>query len=266
MIPLFHKLIHFVASIGASVRKKISYIGKFMRLLMQVVLQLPYACRNMSLTLKQIHILGNYSVLIICVSGFFVGLVLALQGYYVLNRYGSEQILGLMVSLSLLRELGPVVSALLYAGRAGTALTAEIGLMKQGEQLTALEMMAINPISYILAPRFWAGVFTLPILAALFSAVGILGGYVVAVLLVGTDIGAFWSHMQAGISFEKDVLNGLLKALIFAVITNMVALYQGYYAKPTPEGVSKATTSTVVWSSLLILGFDFLLTAILFVN
>ncbi|MFM2344776.1 MAG: hypothetical protein RLZZ210_1388 [Pseudomonadota bacterium] len=266
MHKVFHKIVHAIATIGAKVRKKISHIGKFILLLLQVMCQLPYAIRNFGLTLKQIHLLGNYSVVIITVSGFFVGLVLALQGYYVLNRYGSEQILGLMVGLSLLRELGPVVAALLYAGRAGTALTAEIGLMKQGEQLTALEIMAINPIAYILAPRFWAGVITLPILAALFSAVGVIGGYVVSVLLIGVDVGAFWSHMQAGISFEKDVLNGLLKALIFAVLTNMIALYQGYYTKPTPEGVSKSTTSTVVWSSLLILGFDFLLTAILFVN
>jgi phospholipid/cholesterol/gamma-HCH transport system permease protein len=266
MHKVFHKIVHAIATIGAKVRKKISHIGKFILLLLQVMCQLPYAIRNFGLTLKQIHLLGNYSVVIITVSGFFVGLVLALQGYYVLNRYGSEQILGLMVGLSLLRELGPVVAALLYAGRAGTALTAEIGLMKQGEQLTALEIMAINPIAYILAPRFWAGVITLPILAALFSAVGVIGGYVVSVLLIGVDVGAFWSHMQAGISFEKDVLNGLLKAFIFAVLTNMIALYQGYYTKPTPEGVSKSTTSTVVWSSLLILGFDFLLTAILFVS
>jgi len=255
-----------IEAIGHTVLENIWHIGRFMRLMLNLIMQLPYCLRKIQLTIKQIHILGNYSVIIIVVSGFFVGLVLALQGYYTLSKYGSQQILGLMVGLSLVRELGPVVAALLYAGRAGTALTAEIGLMKQGEQLMALDIMAVNPVSYILAPRFWAGIFTMPILASLFSAVGIIGGYVIAVLFIGVDAGAFWTHMQEGINFRHDVLNGLLKALIFGILTNQVALYQGYYAKPTPEGVAKATTSTVVWSSLLILGFDFLLTAILFVR
>jgi phospholipid/cholesterol/gamma-HCH transport system permease protein len=254
------------AKIGRVFRLMLISIGSFVRFLWLILKHTPAAMIKPQRIIKQIYILGNRSLLIISVSGFFVGLVLALQGYYVLNRYGSEQILGLMVGLSLLRELGPVVAALLYAGRAGTALTAEIGLMKQGEQLLALEMMAVNPLSYILAPRFIAGMISLPILAALFSAIGIFGGYVIAVPFIGVDVGSFWSHMQFGISFEKDVLNGLFKSIIFAILINHVALYQGYTCKPTPEGVSYATTKTVIWSSLMVLCCDFLLTAIFFVN
>ncbi len=254
------------AKMGRYIRLFIIAIGVFAKFLFLILKNIPIAITKPQRIIKQIYILGNRSLLIIAVSGFFVGLVLALQGYYVLNRYGSEQILGLMVALSLLRELGPVVAALLYVGRAGTALTAEIGLMKQGEQLLALEMMAVNPLSFILAPRFIAGIISLPILAALFSAVGVIGGYVIAVPFIGVDTGSFWSHMQFGISFEKDVLNGLFKSIVFAVLVNHVALYQGYTCKPTPEGVSYATTKTVIWGSLLVLGFDFLLTAILFVN
>jgi len=220
--------------------------------------------RRPRLVIKQIHFLGNYSLVIIAVSGLFVGFVLGLQGYYTLNRYGSEQALGLLVALSLVRELGPVVAALLFAGRAGTSLTAEIGLMKAGEQLTAMEMMAIDPLRYVVAPRFWAGIISMPILAAIFSAVGILGGYIVGVLLIGVDAGAFWSQMQGGVDVWKDVGNGVVKSIVFGFAVTFIALYQGYEAQATPEGVSRATTRTVVFGSLAVLGLDFLLTALMF--
>jgi phospholipid/cholesterol/gamma-HCH transport system permease protein len=232
----------------------------FARLLGQVgiVVDRPALVRD------QIHFLGNYSLAIISVSGLFVGFVLGLQGYYTLQRYGASEALGLLVALSLVRELGPVVSALLFAGRAGTSLTAEIGLMKAGEQLSAMEMMAIDPVRRILAPRFWAGVITLPLLSAVFSAVGVMGGWVVGVLMIGVDAGAFWSQMQGGVDVLRDVGNGVVKSVVFGFTVSFVALYQGYVAQPTPEGVSLATTRTVVTASLSVLALDFVLTALMF--
>ncbi len=212
----------------------------------------------------QIFSLGNYSLAIIAVSGLFVGFVLGLQGYYTLQRYGSSEALGLLVALSLVRELGPVITALLFAGRAGTALTAEIGLMKAGEQLSAMEMMAVDPIRRILAPRLWGGVIAMPLLAAVFSAVGIAGGWMVGVLMIGIDAGSFWSQMQGGVDVWRDVGNGVIKSMVFGVTVTFVALYQGFEAQPTPEGVSRATTRTVVVASLAVLGLDFLLTAWMF--
>jgi phospholipid/cholesterol/gamma-HCH transport system permease protein len=212
----------------------------------------------------QIHFIGNYSLVIIAVSGMFVGFVLGLQGYNTLNRYGSEQALGLLVALSLVRELGPVVTALLFAGRAGTSLTAEIGLMKAGEQLAAMEMMAVNPMERVLAPRFWAGVIAMPVLAAIFSAVGVIGGYIVGVQLIGVDEGAFWSQMQSGVDIWDDIGNGVIKSVVFGFAVSFTALYQGYEAKPTPEGVARATTRTVVIASLVVLWLDFILTAFMF--
>jgi phospholipid/cholesterol/gamma-HCH transport system permease protein len=210
------------------------------------------------------HFIGNYSLVIIVVSGLFVGFVLGLQGYNTLQRYGSEQALGLLVALSLVRELGPVITALLFAGRAGTSITAEIGLMKAGEQLSAMEMMAVSPVARVLAPRFWAGVFAMPILAAMFSAVGVFGGYIVGVVLIGVDEGAFWSQMQNGVDWIEDVGNGVLKSIVFGVAVTFIAVFEGYDAKPTPEGVSHATTRTVVTSSLAVLALDFVLTALMF--
>jgi len=193
-----------------------------------------------------------------------VGFVLSLQGYYILQRYGSAEALGLMVSLSLMRELGPVVTALLFAGRAGTALTAEIGLMKAGEQISVMEMMAVDPIERVLAPRFWAGVFVMPLLAATFSAMGIFGGWIVGVLLIGVDGGAFWSQIQGGVDVFKDLGNGVVKSFVFGVAVTFIALLQGYNAQATPEGVAKATTRTVVMASLTVLALDFILTAMMF--
>jgi phospholipid/cholesterol/gamma-HCH transport system permease protein len=256
----------FFIPIGAAVRRSIAGLGHATRMFLTVLGLSPALLRRFRLVTDQVFFVGNLSLVIIAVSGLFVGFVLGLQGYYTLNRYGSEQALGLLVALSLVRELGPVVTALLFAGRAGTSLTAEIGLMKAGEQLTAMEMMAVNPLQRVVAPRFWAGVIAMPVLAAIFSAVGILGGYVVGVQLIGVDAGAFWSQMQGGVDVRADVLNGVIKSFIFGIAVTFIALYQGFEAKPTPEGVSRATTRTVVIASLAVLGLDFLLTALMFSN
>jgi len=224
----------------------------------------PASLRRLHLVLAQIHAIGNYSVVIIAASGLAVGFVLGLQGYYTLSRYGAAESLGLLVALSLVRELGPVVTALLFAGRAGTSLTAEIGLMKAGEQLAAMEMMAIDPRQRVLAPRLLGGIVAMPLLAAMFSAVGIFGGYVVGVLMIGIDPGQFWSQMQAGVDVWDDVGNGIIKSLVFGVTCTFVALYEGYEADATPEGVAQATTRTVVISSLAVLLLDFVLTAVMF--
>ena len=252
------------ADVGFATRSQLADIGYAARFFWRLVGLLGPSLRRFSLVRDQIHFLGNYSLAIIAVSGLFVGFVLALQGYNILQRYGSAEAVGMMVALSLLRELGPVVTALLFAGRAGTALTAEIGLMKAGEQLAAMEMMAVSPVRRILAPRFWAGVITMPLLAAVFSAVGVIGGWVVGVLLIGVDGGAFWGQMQGGVDWWDDLANGVLKSLVFGFAVSFIALYQGYTAKPTPEGVSRATTRTVVVASLAVLGLDFLLTASMF--
>jgi phospholipid/cholesterol/gamma-HCH transport system permease protein len=253
-----------ISAIGRTVIGSFGTLGYAARMFVRLVLEFFPLLRRPRLVTKQIHFLGNYSLLIIAVSGLFVGFVLGLQGYYTLNRYGSEQALGLLVALSLVRELGPVVTALLFAGRAGTSLTAEIGLMKAGEQLTAMEMMAVDPLRVIVAPRFWGGIIAMPALAAIFSAVGVIGGYVVGVLMIGVDSGAFWSQMQGGVDVWRDVGNGVIKSVVFGFAVTFIALFQGYEAQPTPEGVSRATTKTVVYGSLAVLGLDFLLTALMF--
>lgn len=231
---------------------------------MRLLALLPATLARPALVRDQVHFLGNYSLGIIAVSGLFVGFVMALQGYYTLQGFGSTEALGQLVALSLLRELGPVITALLFAGRAGTSLTAEIGLMRAGEQLSAMEMMAVDPVRRILAPRFWAGIVAMPVLAAVFSAVGVLGGWVVAVPLIGIDAGSFWSQMQGGVDVFRDVGNGILKSIAFGFTVTFVALLQGYTAKPTLEGVSRATTRTVVAASLSVLALDFVLTALMF--
>jgi phospholipid/cholesterol/gamma-HCH transport system permease protein len=254
----------FFQNVGASSRETLAGLGYGARLFLRILASSGTAFARFRLTTAQIHFLGNYSLAIIGISGLFVGFVLGLQGYYTLSRYGAAESLGLLVALSLVRELGPVVTALLYAGRAGTSLTAEIGLMKAGEQLSAMEMMAVNPVARILAPRFWGGVIAMPVLAAIFSALGIIGGYVVGVMLIGIDSGGFWSQMQSGVDVLQDVGNGVIKSVVFGVAVTFIALLQGYACKPTPEGVSRATTRTVVISSLAVLGLDFVLTALMF--
>ena len=242
----------------------LGHIGRGHLLLFSILGGIPPLARRPGLLIAQVHAVGVLSMLIIAVSGTFVGMVLGLQGYYILSQFGAEQTLGVMVAASLVRELGPVVAALLFAGRAGSALTAEIGLMGATEQLSGLEMMAVNPVKRILAPRFLAGLLSMPLLAAIFSALGVMGGYFVGVGLLGVDDGAFWSQMQAKIDLHEDVYNGVIKSLVFGFVCTWIALFQGYYATPTSEGVSRATTRTVVHSSLAVLGLDFILTALMF--
>ena len=251
-------------TIGRTVRESIASLGFATRAFFNLLGVSLGAFRRPALISEQVHFIGNYSLVIIIVSGLFVGMVLGLQGYYTLNQYGAEQKLGQVVALALTRELGPVVTALLFAGRAGTSLTAQIGLMKAGEQLSAMEMIAIIPVQRVLAPRFWAGVIAMPVLATVFSAVGVLGGYLVGVQLIGVDEGAFWSQMQSGVDVRADVLNGVLKSFIFGVAVTFTALFQGYQAQPTPEDVSRATTRTVVIASLMVWGLDFIMTALMF--
>jgi len=252
------------ATVGRAVRRLLADIGQAARLFLRLLLLAPEALRRPALVRDQVHFLGNYSLAIITVSGLFVGFVLALQGYYTLQDFGSTEALGQLVALSLLRELGPVITALLFAGRAGTSLTAEIGLMRAGEQLSAMEMMAVDPVRRILVPRFWAGVIAMPVLAAVFNAVGVIGGWVVAVPMIGLDGGSFWSQMQGGVDVFSDVGNGVAKSIVFGFTVTFVALLQGYTARPTPEGVSHATTRTVVMASLAVLALDFVLTALMF--
>jgi phospholipid/cholesterol/gamma-HCH transport system permease protein len=252
------------ADIGFSVRSQLAGLGLGARLFVRLLGTLGGSFKRFGLIRDQIHFLGNYSLAIIAVSGLFVGFVFGLQGYYTLQRYGSSSALGLLVTLTLVRELGPVVTALLFAGRAGTSLTAEIGLMKAGEQISVMEMMAVDPVQRILAPRFWAGVITMPLLAAVFSAMGIIGGWAVGVLMIGVDGGSFWSQIQGGVDVWQDVGNGVLKSIVFGFTVTFIALLQGFEAQPTPEGVASATTRTVVVSSLSVLGLDFILTAMMF--
>jgi phospholipid/cholesterol/gamma-HCH transport system permease protein len=239
-------------------------LGRAHLLLAGILGGLPGLLVRPGLLVLQIHNIGVRSVLIVAVSGLFVGMVLGLQGHHVLSGFGAEESLGLMVAASLVRELGPVVTALLVAGRAGSALTAEIGLMKATDQLSGLEMMAVDPVRRILTPRFFGGLIAMPLLAAMFSAVGIMGGWFVGVGLLGADDGAFWSQMRAGIDAQEDVLNGLVKSLVFGVVVTWVSLFQGYQALPTSDGVSRATTRSVVHSALAVLGLDFVMTALMF--
>lgn len=255
-----------IANLGASSLEKIQELGAFGVFSLRLLGNLGSAFTGFQATVRQIYFVGNYSLVIILVSGLFVGFVLGLQGDYVLSSYGSEQALGVLVALSLLRELGPVVTALLFAGRAGTSLTAEIGLMNAGEQLSAMEMMGVDPVKQVLEPRFLAVIISMPILAILFSAVGIIGGWIVAVPMIGLDSGAFWSQMQAGVALWDDIGNGILKSFFFGLAVGLISLYEGYTARPTPEGVSRATTKTVVISSLVVLGLDFMLTALMFTS
>lgn len=239
-------------------------IGRSGLFLFHALWALPNLRTSVPLTIRQIYAVGVLSLVIIVVSGLFIGMVLALQGYNILNRFGSEQALGQMVALSLLRELGPVVAALLFAGRAGSALTAEIGLMKATEQLASMEMIGVDPLRRIIAPRFWAGFICMPTLAIIFSAVGIWGGYMVGVPWLGVDDGSFWANMQDSVDWNEDVMNGVIKSIVFGIVVTWIAVFQGYDTVPTSEGISRSTTRTVVYASLAVLGLDFLLTAVMF--
>lgn len=253
-----------IQQLGADTLALMQGLGRATLMLVGALAGRPQPLKNFHLYTKQLYVVGVQSLLIILVSGLFIGMVLALQGYTVLAKFGAEQMLGPLVALSLLRELGPVVTALLFAGRAGSALTAEIGLMKATEQLSSMEMMAVDPLRRVIAPRFWAGVISMPLLALIFNAVGILGGHLVGVDWLGVDGGGYWSAMQANVDFQQDIVNGIIKSLVFAFIVTLIALHKGFDAVPTSEGISRATTQTVVTSSLAVLGLDFVLTAVMF--
>jgi len=257
-------LVRGLRRLGAGTIATVERLGFAARFAIGVLAHSGTALRRLQLTLREIYFSGVLSLVIILVSGFFVGMVLALQGYDVLNRYGADDSLGILVALSLVRELGPVVAGLLFASRAGSAVTAEIGLMKATEQLSAMEMMAVDPLARVVAPRFWGGVISMPILAALFSTLGIFGAYIVGVRLIGIDSGTFWGNMQAAVDFRQDIVNGIIKSVVFGVIVSLIAVFEGYDAAPTAEGVSSATTRTVVESSLAILAADFVLTVFMF--
>lgn len=256
-------MVNFISSIGAFVINFIRTLGRSAFMLWGALIGKPEFRKHTPLLIKQLYVLGVQSLLIIMLSGLFIGMVLGLQGYVVLVDFAAESSLGTLVSLSLLRELGPVVTALLFAGRAGSALTAEIGLMKATEQLSSLEMMAVDPLRRIIAPRFWAGVISMPILAVIFTAIGIWGGSLVGVEWKGVDGGSFWSVMQNSVN-ASDLINGFIKSVIFAFAVVWIALFNGYDCVPTSEGISQSTTKTVVNASLVILGLDFILTAIMF--
>lgn len=251
-------------AVGSRTINAVWRMGCATRFLALTLLYSGISFRRFRLTVKEMFYSGVMSVVIIVVAGMFVGMVLGLQGYETLKRYGSESALGTLVALSLVRELGPVLAALLFASRAGSAMTAGIGLMKATEQIAAMDMMAVNPIARLIAPRFWAGVFSMPLLASMFTVMGVFGGYVVGVVVIGVDEGSFWSQMQESVDFHHDIMNGLIKSFVFGVAVTVIALYEGFDAPPTAEGVAGATTRTVVQSSLAILLLDFILTAFMF--
>ena len=257
-------MLDWLQQLGATALRFFERLGRAHILFYYILAGLPSMLLRMRLVVAQVFSVGVLSLLIIVVSGFFVGMVLGLQGYNLLKDYGTESSLGIMVALSLVREMGPVVTALLFAGRAGSALTAEIGLMKATEQLSGMEMMAVDPIKRVLAPRFLAGFISMPLLAAIFSAVGVLGGYFVGVGLLGVDEGAYWANMQDRVDLHDDVYNGVIKSVVFGVAVTWIAIFEGYDATPTSAGVSRATTRTVVHSSLAVLGLNFILTALMF--
>ena len=252
-----------IATLGHKVIEGVWRVGVMARFFALVLSSSATSVQRFRLVMREVYFSGVLSLVIIIVSGLFVGMVLGLQGFETLQKYGATESIGVLVALSLVRELGPVVAALLFASRAGSAITAEIGLMKVTEQLSAMDMMAVSPMSRVIAPRFWAGVISMPLLAALFEATGVFGGYVVGVVLIGVDNGAFWSQMQSAVDFRYDVLNGVVKSFVFGIAVSVIATFEGYDAPPTAEGVSRATTRTVVSSALTILALDLVLTSLM---
>lgn len=250
--------------LGAGAIDSIWRLGYASRFLAMVLGASGMAFRRFSLTMRELYFAGVLSLVIISVSGLFVGMVLALQGFETLQNFGAAEAVGVLVATSLVKELGPVVAGLLFASRAGSAITAEIGLMKTTEQLSAMEMMAVNPLARVVAPRFWAGVISMPMLAAIFSVMGVFGGWLVAVKLLGVDNGTFWSQMQAQIDFRLGIVNGIIKSFVFGTAITAIAVFEGYDAPPTAEGVASATTRTVVESALAVLALDFVLTVLMF--
>lgn len=256
-------IMRFINNLGKSGIEFCERLGNSGVFLIRSLPRLPKPSKTWVLVNEQIFAVGFLSLIIIVVSGLFIGMVLGLQGEHTLSSFGATQQLGQLVALSVVRELGPVVTALLFAGRAGSSLTAEIGLMKTTDQLASMEMMGVDPLSRIMAPRLWGGIISMPILTVIFSAVAIYGGYLVGVKWLGLDPGTFWSNMQAGVNFREDILNGIIKSIVFGFVVTWIAVYQGFASEPTAAGIAKATTKTVVYSSLAVLGLDFVLTAVM---
>ena len=255
------ELIDSIRRIGQRFTDGVWRIGSMARFFVLVMANSRVSFSRLHLTIREMYFSGVMSLIIIIVSGLFVGMVLGLQGYETLQKYGAQETMGVLVALSLTRELGPVVAALLFASRAGSAITAEIGLMKATEQLKAMDMMAVDPIARVIAPRFWAGIISMPLLAALFTGMGVFGGYVIGVVVIGIDAGVFWSNMQAAVDFRYDIMNGVVKSVVFGIAVSIIATFEGFDAEPTAEGVSRATTRTVVSSALTVLLLDLILTA-----
>jgi phospholipid/cholesterol/gamma-HCH transport system permease protein len=253
-----------IRRLGEEALESLRTLGSAGTFLFQALVAVPNVRKNFPLLIQQMYAVGVLSLAIIVVAGLFIGMVLGLQGYNILVTYGSEQALGTMVALTLVRELGPVMTALLFAGRAGSALTAEIGLMKATVQLSSMEMIGVDPLRRIVAPRFWAGFYSMPLLALIFSAVGVLGGHLVGVDWLGIFDGSYWMNMQGSVEFWDDVGNGMIKSVVFGAVVTWIAVFQGYDCEPTSEGISRATTRTVVYGSLAVLGLDFVLTAVMF--
>lgn len=258
------RVIKLLRRVGAATNAGVERLGFAARFFVLLLRYSGQSFLRMHLTIREVYFSGVMSLLIIVVSGLFVGMVLGLQGYETLQRFGSGDALGVLVALSLTRELGPVVAGLLFASRAGSAVTAEIGLMKTTEQLKAMDMMAVNPLARVVAPRFWGGVISMPLLAAIFSAMGVFGGWLIGVVFIGVDDGAFWSQMQAAVDFREDIINGVIKSFVFGIAVSLIAVFEGYDCEPTAQGVSRAITRTVVSSALAILALDFVLTSFMF--
>jgi phospholipid/cholesterol/gamma-HCH transport system permease protein len=257
-------LLSALQNLGKSGIEFLDNAGKTTLFLMHALVARPQWFKGFQLLLPQLYMVGVLSMIIIIVSGLFIGMVLGLQGYTILVKFGAEQALGQLIALSMVRELGPVVGALLFAGRAGSAITAEIALMKVTEQLSSMEMLGVDPLRRVIAPRFWAGQISLPLLTLIFTAVAIYGGYMVGVQWLGVDEGSFWANMRNSVDFREDIVNGIIKSVVFGTLVTWIAVYQGFTCPPTAEGIGKATTRTVVFSSLATLGMDFILTAIMF--
>lgn len=259
-----NKIKSFIANLGHPFTTFIIHLGGITRMLFATIYGITYPLRKFNLILQELYFSGVKSIILIIICGWFVGMVLGLQGYNTLSRFGSVSMLGSVVALSLLRELGPVLTAILFASRAGSGMTAEIGLMKATEQIEALSVMAVSPIKRLASSKFIGGIISVPLLTAIFNTAGILGGYFVGVIMLNLDRGSFWSQMQNSVNLHEDVINGIIKSFVFGVAVTIIAIYQGFIAKPTATGVSNATTYTIVISSVSVLALDFILTALMF--
>jgi len=255
-------IVAVVRELWQSLRDALEALGGYAFFAARLFAGVPRALLRPGLVIEQVHNAGALSLVIIMLSGLFVGMVLGLQGFDLLERFGSEESLGTAVAFGLLKELGPVVTALLFAGRAGTALASELGLMRATDQIAAMEMMAVDPVRRVVLPRFLGGVIAMPLLAAIFSLIGLYGAQLVGVQLMGVDTGQYWSQMKAAVEIG-DVMEGVIKSGVFGVACSLIAVYEGFHSAPTAEGVGRATTRTVVISSVVVLLLDYMLTAVM---